>query len=195
MTTDTEAMRAALDELVKVIEAAGLLNLSDGVQLGQTVWFVKASDALQNAKAALALPQGADPSPLTEEKAREESDPARGYSATRRALSHALTFFRVNIEHGTLTDKQKVSLTEEAIPGIEAALQELNTAMRRASVSAPAQPQEGLAEELERVVRGLTNPLGNPTHGYHCGWLSGREDALKAVKDFLATKALRRKEG
>ena len=43
----------ALQELVDVIDAAGLLNLSNGVQLGQTSWYVKASDSLANAKSVL----------------------------------------------------------------------------------------------------------------------------------------------
>ena len=37
----------ALRELVDIINAAGLINLSNGVQLGQTSWFVKASDRLK----------------------------------------------------------------------------------------------------------------------------------------------------
>ncbi len=43
-------LEGALEGLVRVIEAAGLHNLSNGVQLGPTVWFVKASDALKYAK-------------------------------------------------------------------------------------------------------------------------------------------------
>ena len=45
--------RTALQQLVDVIEAAGLDKLSCGVELGQTVWFVKASDAMQFAKTVL----------------------------------------------------------------------------------------------------------------------------------------------
>jgi hypothetical protein len=45
--------REALADLVKVIDAAGLYNLSTGVQLGPTVWYVKASDALERARAVL----------------------------------------------------------------------------------------------------------------------------------------------
>jgi hypothetical protein len=37
----------ALRETWRVIEQAGLLNLARGVQLGNTVWLVKASDAQQ----------------------------------------------------------------------------------------------------------------------------------------------------
>jgi hypothetical protein len=44
----------ALKDLLGVIDAAGLINLSNGVQLGQTVWFVKASDAVNYATAAIA---------------------------------------------------------------------------------------------------------------------------------------------
>ena len=43
-------LTGALEQLISVIEAAGLLNLSHGVQLGSTVWYVKASDALNYAK-------------------------------------------------------------------------------------------------------------------------------------------------
>lgn len=44
----------ALRETWRVLDAAGLLNLSNGVQLGQTVWFVKASDAKAQSDAAIA---------------------------------------------------------------------------------------------------------------------------------------------
>lgn len=43
----------AVRGLVSVIEAAGLENLSRGVQLGQTVWYVKATDAMAAAADAL----------------------------------------------------------------------------------------------------------------------------------------------
>jgi hypothetical protein len=48
-----DSVISALRNLVEVIEAAGLLNLSNGVQLGPTVWYVKASDAIDYAKRAL----------------------------------------------------------------------------------------------------------------------------------------------
>lgn len=48
------AQHDALDELVCVLNAAGLINLMRGVQLGPTVWFVKASDALSAAEDVLA---------------------------------------------------------------------------------------------------------------------------------------------
>ena len=44
----------ALNALLGVIEAAGVGNLSRGVDLGQTVWFVKASDAVELSKRAIA---------------------------------------------------------------------------------------------------------------------------------------------
>jgi hypothetical protein len=44
---------AALSGLTHIIESAGLLNLSNGVQLGQTSWLVKASDCMDQANAAL----------------------------------------------------------------------------------------------------------------------------------------------
>ncbi len=48
-----KALREALTNLTNVIDAAGLDNLSNGVQLGPTVWFVKATDAMNYARAAL----------------------------------------------------------------------------------------------------------------------------------------------
>ena len=44
----------ALEELVRVIESAGTINLSKGVQIGGTVWYVKCEDAMKRAKAAIA---------------------------------------------------------------------------------------------------------------------------------------------
>lgn len=44
---------ARLERLIAVIDMAGLLNLSNGVQLGQTSWYVKASDALEAARTAI----------------------------------------------------------------------------------------------------------------------------------------------
>jgi len=46
-------LEAALRELRDVINAAGLINLSRGVQLGQSVWYVKAKDAMAAVDAAL----------------------------------------------------------------------------------------------------------------------------------------------
>jgi hypothetical protein len=43
-------LRHALREAVQIIDAAGLINLSNGVQLGQTSWFVKASDRFDYAR-------------------------------------------------------------------------------------------------------------------------------------------------
>lgn len=60
-TTPTPAAseREALSALVDVVEAAGLHNLVNGVQLGRVVWYVKASDAMNAARAALS----AEPAP------------------------------------------------------------------------------------------------------------------------------------
>lgn len=52
------AMLHSLRELVQVLESAGLLNLSRGVQLGQTVWYVKASDALDQANSTISKAAG-----------------------------------------------------------------------------------------------------------------------------------------
>lgn len=46
-------LERVLQCLVAVIDAAGLHNLSNGVQLGPTVWYVKAHDAMTAARAAL----------------------------------------------------------------------------------------------------------------------------------------------
>lgn len=43
----------ALDDLVNIIEKAGLMNLSNGVELGQASWYVKANDRLEYAKSVL----------------------------------------------------------------------------------------------------------------------------------------------
>ena len=51
--THTVELIDALSDLVKTIESAGLLNLSTGVQLGSTVWYVKASDSINYAKQIL----------------------------------------------------------------------------------------------------------------------------------------------
>jgi hypothetical protein len=44
----------ALRALVEIVEKAGLMQLSRGVELGPTVWFVKASERMEYAQAALA---------------------------------------------------------------------------------------------------------------------------------------------
>jgi len=41
------ALREAAQEFVDIVDAAGLINLSNGVQLGATSWFVKASERLE----------------------------------------------------------------------------------------------------------------------------------------------------
>lgn len=44
----------ALEETWRVLRAAGLLNLTNGVQLGQTSWYVKICDAERVSNAAIA---------------------------------------------------------------------------------------------------------------------------------------------
>jgi hypothetical protein len=51
----------ALKETWRVLDAAGLLNLSNGVQLGQTSWYVKANDAREQSRAAIAKAEAASP--------------------------------------------------------------------------------------------------------------------------------------
>ena len=46
-------LETALGGLLTTLDTAGLLNLSNGVQLGQTAWYVKATDAVNYAKAVL----------------------------------------------------------------------------------------------------------------------------------------------
>jgi hypothetical protein len=53
LAAERDELREALAALVDVISAAGLYNLSRGVELGPTVWFVKASDCMDAARKAL----------------------------------------------------------------------------------------------------------------------------------------------
>lgn len=43
-------LQSCLHEIVGLIENAGLNNLVNGVQLGQTSWYVKMSDAIERAR-------------------------------------------------------------------------------------------------------------------------------------------------
>ena len=54
MTRPTETAVDALRELVSLIENAGLYNITRGVQLGATSWYVKMTDAIDYAHAVLA---------------------------------------------------------------------------------------------------------------------------------------------
>jgi hypothetical protein len=54
LKAENAGLLGALGNLIGVITDAGLFNLSNGVQLGQTVWYVKASDAMDSARAAIA---------------------------------------------------------------------------------------------------------------------------------------------
>ena len=49
-----DELLAATNNLLSVIDKAGLGNLSNGVQLGAMSWYVKASDAIEWAKEAIA---------------------------------------------------------------------------------------------------------------------------------------------
>jgi hypothetical protein len=60
LLAEIERLRPALQGLVSVIDAAGLLNLSNGVQLGPTVWYVKATERMDIARSAL---ESASPTP------------------------------------------------------------------------------------------------------------------------------------
>lgn len=54
----TADLLEALKGLTDVIEAAGLMNLVRGVPLGPTSWFVKASDRMAAARAAITKATG-----------------------------------------------------------------------------------------------------------------------------------------
>ena len=54
-----EDLYFALKRTWEVIDAAGLLNLTRGVQLGQTSWYVKATDARALAMQAMTKAEGA----------------------------------------------------------------------------------------------------------------------------------------
>lgn len=77
----TDPIRAALAELVRVIDAAKLINLSRGVELGPTAWYVKASDAMEAARLALTTGSAAlaatEPAEPLDEQEREEEDQLR----------------------------------------------------------------------------------------------------------------------
>jgi hypothetical protein len=53
-----ERLREALKGLVRVIDAGDPANLMHGVQLGPTVWYLAANDALDYARAALESSNG-----------------------------------------------------------------------------------------------------------------------------------------
>lgn len=50
--------REALRDLVAIIDAAGLHNLSNGVQLGRTSWYVKAGDRMAYARRFIGSGEG-----------------------------------------------------------------------------------------------------------------------------------------
>jgi hypothetical protein len=52
-TARAERLEAALRETWRVLDAAGTLNLTRGVQLGPTSWYVKIEDARLESRAAL----------------------------------------------------------------------------------------------------------------------------------------------
>lgn len=58
LSEQRDALLSALVHTWGVLEAAGFDNLASGVQLGQTVWFVKLNDAHAESKAAIAQATG-----------------------------------------------------------------------------------------------------------------------------------------
>lgn len=82
-------LEGALRELVWIIDKAGLLNLSNGVQLGQTSWYVKAYDRLEAARAALAAAQSSEePKRLPPLDHAYEAAPEGSYYGKMRLCSH-----------------------------------------------------------------------------------------------------------
>jgi hypothetical protein len=61
LTARVAQLEGALEHTWKVLDAAGTLNLSNGVQLGPTVWYVKIEEAREMSRAALSQP--AQPAP------------------------------------------------------------------------------------------------------------------------------------
>jgi len=55
---ENEDLLFALEGLVSIIDSAGLDNLSNGVQLGQVSWRVKAGDRMERARRVIALVKG-----------------------------------------------------------------------------------------------------------------------------------------
>lgn len=53
---EVERLRSDLSEVVRLIDKAGLRNLTNGVQLGQNSWFIKMRDALKSARVHLNEP-------------------------------------------------------------------------------------------------------------------------------------------
>jgi hypothetical protein len=100
MTTEREALadaREALDGLLRVIDAAGLQNLTNGVQLGPTVWYVKASDAMNYARAALAKIDAAQP----QQRSRSPAIARLVMSRRRAAMCHLCCSTRTTESRGT----------------------------------------------------------------------------------------------
>lgn len=53
LTAQRDELLAALKNLTCIINKAGLINLTKGVQLGATSWYVKASDAMDYAESVI----------------------------------------------------------------------------------------------------------------------------------------------
>lgn len=139
MTTDTEAMRAALVKAFENADALDWEHLFNMLPESGHGKFWRA--VLTEAKAALALPQGADPSPLTEEKAREilgERNPF-DWKRPENIDAHPLRYAAVT---DAIEQILSTRLFEKRLDGylLETSIQiaEIFEIVRRASVSAPA---------------------------------------------------------
>jgi uncharacterized coiled-coil protein SlyX len=60
LTARVAQLEGALEHTWKVLDAAGTLNLSNGVQLGPTVWYAKIEEAREMSRAALSQPAQAE---------------------------------------------------------------------------------------------------------------------------------------
>lgn len=91
------ALLAALRRTWEVIDAAGLQALTRGVELGPTVWFVKASDARENALAAIAEATGEERAPAVRPAhARTVESLQRELLAIARGGKFAESYAKVN---------------------------------------------------------------------------------------------------
>jgi hypothetical protein len=159
-------LRDHLGACVGLIDAAGLLNLSRGVQLGATSWFVKASDAFDAARAAL-KPQPASglvvcehcpdhPHPLNDDGTKcKFPRPAPAAETGKAPAPDLLTLLRDlfgYIEDGTLVRNTAC----DAQPGWAIKAMKLVMTLKRVQEAianpAPAQGAEALRVQMERDI-------------------------------------------
>jgi hypothetical protein len=157
-------LRDHLGACVRLVDAAGLLNLSRGVQLGATSWYVKASDAFNAARAAL-KPQPATglvvcehcpdhPHPLNDDGTKcKFPRPAPAAETGKAPAPDLLTLLRDlfgYIEDGTLVRNTAC----DAQPGWAPKAMKLVMTLKRVqeAIAAPAQGAEALRVQMERDI-------------------------------------------